>query len=65
MRKGRMLAGRIVLTAITFWALLMIVPDFHRVVQPLASTGLAADNDGWIYDVAGPFAQGDSPAWQT
>jgi hypothetical protein len=63
-RKGRILAGRIVLTAVTFWALLMIVPDFHRVIQPLASTGLAADNDGWIYDVAGPFAHDDSPAWQ-
>jgi hypothetical protein len=63
-RNGRVLAGRIVLTAVTIWALLMIVPDFHRVVQPLASTGLAADNDGWIYDVTGPFAQEDSPAWK-
>jgi hypothetical protein len=62
--KSRILAGRIVLMAVTFWALLMIVPDFHRVIQPLASTGFAADNDGWIYDVAGPFVQDDSPAWQ-
>jgi hypothetical protein len=63
-RKGQILAGRIVLTAVAFWALLMIVPDFHRAIQPLASTGFAADNDGWIYDVTGPFAQDDSPAWQ-
>jgi hypothetical protein len=34
------------------------------IIQPLASTGFAADNDGWIYDVKGPFAQDDSPAWQ-
>jgi hypothetical protein len=63
-RKGRILAGRIVLTAVTFWALLMIVPDFYRVIHPLASTGFAANNDGWIYDVTAPFVQGDSPAWQ-
>ena len=63
-REGRILVGRILLIAVTFWALLMIVPDFHRVIQPLASTGFAADNDGWIYDVVGPFVQDDSPAWQ-
>jgi hypothetical protein len=63
-RKGRTPAGRILLAVVTFWALLMIVPDFYRVIQPLASTGLAADNDGWIYDVTGPFEQDDSPAWQ-
>jgi hypothetical protein len=63
-RHGRIFVGRIVLTAVTFWALLMIVPDFHRIIQPLASTGFAADNDGFIYDVTGPFAQGDSPAWR-
>ncbi|MDR3529407.1 MAG: hypothetical protein P4L90_02450 [Rhodopila sp.] len=65
MQKGRVLIGRIVLAAVTFWALLMIVPDFHRVIQPLASTGFAADNDGLIYDVTGPFPQeADSPASQ-
>jgi hypothetical protein len=63
--KGRILAGRIVLAAVTAWALLMIVPDFHRVIQPLASVGFAADNDGLIYDVQGPFShEEDSPAWQ-
>jgi hypothetical protein len=64
-RKDRILAGRILLTAVTVWALLMIVPDFHRVIQPLASAGFAADNDGSIYDVKGPFSrEADSPAWQ-
>jgi hypothetical protein len=64
-RRGRILAGRIVLAAVTFWALLMIVPDFRRVIQPLASAGFAADNDGSIYDVKGPFSrEADSPAWQ-
>ena len=53
-RKGRTLAGRIVLTVVTFWALLMVVPDFHRIIQPLASAGFAADNDGSIYNVKGP-----------
>jgi hypothetical protein len=63
--RGRVLAGRILLAVVTFWALLMIVPDFRRVVQPLASAGFAADNDGWIYDVQGPFpTEEDSPAWQ-
>jgi hypothetical protein len=43
----------------------MIVPDLLRVGQPLGSLGFFADNDGRIYDVAGPFEQeADSPAWQ-
>jgi hypothetical protein len=43
----------------------MIVPDLLRVAQPLGSFGFYADNDGRIYDVAGPFEQeADSPAWQ-
>lgn len=42
----------------------MIVPDFYRVIAPLASAGFAADNDGRIYDVRGVFARdSDSPAW--
>lgn len=65
MRRGQRLIGRIILAAITLWALLMIVPDFHRVIQPLASTGFAADNNGLIYDVKGPFLHGEeSPALQ-
>ena len=59
------IAGRSVLLAATVWALLMIVPDFKRVVYPLASAGLAVDNDGLIYDVTGPFQTPEtSPAWQ-
>jgi hypothetical protein len=43
----------------------MIVPDLLRVAQPLGSFGFYADNDGRIYDVAGPFEQeAESPAWQ-
>src|SRR5271154_1434560 len=63
-QRGWLLAERIVLVALTAYAMLMIVPDFYRVVRPLASTGLAAGNDGLIYDVQGPFSrQEDSPAW--
>src|SRR5437764_155884 len=57
-------AARALLIGLTFWGLLMIVPDLYRVVDPLASTGLAADNNGQIYDVRGPFdREADSPAW--
>jgi hypothetical protein len=60
-----MTPGRLLLIALTFWGLLMIVPDLLRVAQPLGSFGFYADNDGRIYDVAGPFEQeADSPAWQ-
>lgn len=60
-----MTPSRLLLIALTFWGLLMIVPDLLRVAQPLGSFGFYADNDGRIYDVAGPFEQEiDSPAWQ-
>jgi hypothetical protein len=60
-----MTPSRLLLIALTFWGLLMIVPDLLRVAQPLGSFGFYADNDGRIYDVAGPFEQeADSPAWQ-
>jgi hypothetical protein len=63
-RRTAGLPGRILLIGLTAWALLMIAPDLYRVVDPLASAGFAADNDGRIYDVRGPFAQEtDSPAW--
>lgn len=53
----------LLLAGLTAWALLMIVPDFWRIASPLASAGFAADNDGVIYDVRGPFsATQDSPA---
>jgi hypothetical protein len=57
--------SRLLLIALTFWGLLMIVPDLLRVAQPLGSFGFYADNDGRISDVAGPFEQETaSPAWQ-
>jgi len=56
---------RILLIVLLAWALVMIVPDVLRVVQPLGSFGFYADNDGLIYDVTGPFdAESDSPAWK-
>ena len=39
---------RILLIVLLSWGLLMIVPDLRRVVQPLASYGFIADNDGRI-----------------
>jgi hypothetical protein len=56
---------RILLIVLLAWALVMIVPDVLRVVQPLGSFGFYADNDGMIYGVTGPFdAESDSPAWK-
>jgi hypothetical protein len=61
----RMTRQRILLIVLLAWALVMIVPDLLRVVQPLASFGLYANNDGLIYDITGPFdAESDSPAWK-
>lgn len=55
---------RLLIVALTTWALGMIVPDLYRVFAPLASAGFAADNDGRVYDVVGPFPREiDSPAW--
>jgi hypothetical protein len=57
--------ARAVIIALTTWALGTIVPDLYRVVVPLASAGFAADNDGRVYDVVGPFGrEANSPAWQ-
>ncbi len=57
--------GRTLLIGLLFWALLMIVPDLVRVVQPLGSFGFYANNDGLIYDVTGPFPDRTaSPAWK-
>jgi hypothetical protein len=59
------IVGRVLLVALTFWALAMIVPDFHRVYRPLGSFGFYANNDGVITDVQGPFRdQTASPAFQ-
>jgi hypothetical protein len=60
-----MTPSRLLLIGLTLWGLAMIVPDLLRVAQPLGSLGFFANNDGLIYDVAGPFVeQADSPAWQ-
>jgi len=60
-----MTRGRIILLVLLAWALTMVMPDLRRVLQPLGSLGLYADNDGLIYDVVGPFrSREDSPAWQ-
>ena len=59
-----MTCQRILLIVLLAWALVMIVPDVLRVVQPLGSFGFYADNDGVIYDVIGPFDETyQSPAW--
>jgi hypothetical protein len=60
-----MVGHRILLVVLLVWALLMIVPDLWRVVQPLGSFGFDTDNDGLIYDVTGPFPDRTaSPAWK-
>lgn len=65
MRSHSHIAGRALLTALTLWALAMIIPDFYRLYQPLGSFGFYANNDGIITDVQGPFhKQTDSPAFQ-
>jgi hypothetical protein len=42
----------------------MVLPSFYRLVWPLASFGLTADNDGVVVDIVGPFDGGNvrSPA---
>src|SRR5690349_25152804 len=65
MRGYRQIVSRVLLVALTFWALAMVVPDFYRLYQPLGSFGFYANNDGIITDVQGPFhVQTDSPAFQ-
>jgi hypothetical protein len=55
---------RILLIVLLAWALVMILPDVLRVVQPLGSFGFYADNDGVIYEVIAPFdKEHQSPAW--
>jgi hypothetical protein len=59
------IVGRILLAALTIWALTMVVPDFYRLYQPLGSFGFYANNDGIITDVEGPFPdQTASPAFR-
>ena len=55
--------GRILLLVLTVWALAMIVPGLHRVIDSLGSFGLSVDNNGVVTDVVAPFASAaDSPA---
>jgi heme/copper-type cytochrome/quinol oxidase subunit 4 len=57
--------GRVLLVALTLWALAMVVPDFYRLYEPLGSFGFYANNDGIITDVQGPFLeQSASPAFR-
>jgi hypothetical protein len=57
-------AGRVLLVALTLWALAMVIPDFYRLYRPLGSFGFYANNDGIITDVNGPFAsEAASPAF--
>jgi hypothetical protein len=66
-RKHRLALGaeRVLLFLLTLWALAMVVPDLHRLVAPLGSFGLSADNDGYITDVVSPFAKPEaSPAYR-
>jgi hypothetical protein len=62
---GQSILGRALLALLTLYALAMIVPDFARIVRPLASFGMAANADGVIYDVQGPFlTEDESPAFR-
>ena len=55
--------GRIVLFALTAWALAMIAPDLQRVIDSMGSFGVSVDNNGTVTDVVAPFAKAaDSPA---
>ena len=56
-------ASRLLLIALTLWALAMIVPGFQRVFDSLGSFGLSVNNSGVINDVSGPFqSTAQSPA---
>jgi hypothetical protein len=64
-RNGTGLGQRALLALLTLYALALIVPDLYRIARPLGSFGLAANADGLVYDVRGPFAtEAVSPAWQ-
>jgi len=65
MRSYGHIVGRVLLLALTFWALAMVIPDFYRLYQPLGSFGFYANNDGIITNVQGPFLdQTASPAFR-
>ncbi|MBV8652290.1 MAG: hypothetical protein JO255_12550 [Alphaproteobacteria bacterium] len=55
--------ARLLLIALTGWALAMMLPALARVVVPFASFGLSANNDGVIIDIVSPFDTAEeSPA---
>ncbi len=57
------MASRLLLIALTLWALAMIVPGFQRVFDSLGSFGLSVNNDGVVTDVVAPFqSPAESPA---
>jgi hypothetical protein len=65
MKGHRRSVSRLLLMVFTLWALVMIVPDLYRLVQPLGSFGFYANNDGLITDVQGFFPnEAGSPAFQ-
>jgi hypothetical protein len=56
-------AGRVLLVALTLWALAMILPGLQRVFDSIGSFGLSLDNDGIVTDVVAPFrSAAESPA---
>jgi hypothetical protein len=60
------LATRALMILLAIWAVAIIAPEFYRVVAPVNSIGLSADNDGKIVDVVYPFDRpADSPAAQS
>ncbi|MFO0993820.1 MAG: hypothetical protein U1E67_18025 [Hyphomicrobiales bacterium] len=57
--------GRIALALLLIWGLAIILPDFRRVWDPLASVGFYANSDGLVYDENGPFEHNEhSPSWR-
>jgi hypothetical protein len=54
-RTHQPLAARVLLIALTLWALAMIAPGLQRVFDSLDSFGISVDNDGIVTDVGAPF----------
>jgi hypothetical protein len=50
--------SRFAVILVTAWGLTMVLPSFYRLVWPIASFGLAVDNNGVVVDTAGPFENG-------
>jgi hypothetical protein len=51
---------------LTIWAVVVIAPELYRIVAPVNSIGLTANNDGTIEDVTYPFDRpADSPSAQS